>query len=91
MQQQRYCMNPNYVATVKKNLNKLLATKFISPINVARWLSSMVIIPKHNTTLCMDFRKLNTTTRNYPLSITQHANMEEIIVKHEIYSFIDYY
>lgn len=57
-------MKLNYAATVKEKLDELLVDKFISPINVAPWLSPMVIIPKENGTLyiCIDFQKLNTTT-----------------------------
>lgn len=84
-------MNQNYAAMVKEKLDKLLVDKFISPSNVALWLSPMVIIPKENGTLCIciDFQKLNTTTikDHYPL-----PNMEEIIENidgNKMYLFID--
>ena len=49
MQQQRHCINLNYsIHGFKKEKkwktrNKLLATKFIFPIDVARWLAPMLI------------------------------------------------
>ena len=91
VQQRRYRMNPNYAARVKTELDKLLAAKFISPVDSAPWLSPMVIIPKKNGTsrICVDFRKLNAATKkdHYPLPY-----MEEIIDEvagHEMYSFLD--
>jgi predicted transcriptional regulator len=36
--QTRYKLNPNYVATVKHDINKLLTTEFIHLIEEATWL-----------------------------------------------------
>ncbi len=57
-------MNPNYVAIVKEDINKLLVVDFIKPIKEATWLSPIVIVPKKNGKLkiYVDFRKLNATT-----------------------------
>jgi hypothetical protein len=55
--QTRYHMNPNNVAIVKQNLDKLLAVDFIEPIEQVTWLSPIVVIPKMNDKLriCIDF------------------------------------
>ena len=91
VQQRRYRMNPNYATKVKSELDKLLQAKFISPVDSAPWLSPMVIIPKKNGTLrvCVDFRKLNATTKkdHYPLPYTEEIIDE--VAGHEMYSFID--
>jgi hypothetical protein len=48
------------VTIIKQDIDKLLATSFIKPIEKATWLSSIVIVPKKNGKLkiCVDFRKL---------------------------------
>jgi hypothetical protein len=49
--------DPNYVAIVKQNLDKLLAVDFNEPIEQVTWLSPIVVIPKKNGKLhiCIDF------------------------------------
>jgi hypothetical protein len=44
--QMHYCMNPNYVMIVKQNLDKLLATGFIEPMEQTTWLSPIVVLLK---------------------------------------------
>jgi hypothetical protein len=39
-------MNPNYVATVKQDINKLLADGFIQLIEEATWLSPIMVVPR---------------------------------------------
>jgi hypothetical protein len=51
--QARYRLNPNYVATVKQDINKLLATRFIQLVKEVTWLSPIVVIPKKNGKLNM--------------------------------------
>jgi hypothetical protein len=41
-------LNPNYVAIVKENIDKLLAVGFIKPIEEITWLSPIVVVPKKN-------------------------------------------
>ncbi len=42
--QTKYRLNPNYVAIVKHDIDKLLATKFIQPVEEATWLSPIVLV-----------------------------------------------
>ncbi len=44
--QARYQLNPNNVAIVKQDINKLLATSFIKPMEEAKWLSPKVVVSK---------------------------------------------
>ncbi len=69
--QVRYKLNPNYVAIVKHDIDKLLTTRFIQPIEEVTWLSPIVVVPKKNGKLgiCVDFKKLNKATKNKSLSI----------------------
>lgn len=63
-----YRMNPNYANIVKQDIDKLLEASFIAPVEEASWLSPIVIVPKKNGKLriCVDFRKLNATTKKDP-------------------------
>jgi hypothetical protein len=44
--QNRYRMNPNYTVIVKQDLDKLLTTSFIAPMEEATWFSPIVVVPK---------------------------------------------
>jgi hypothetical protein len=58
-------LNPDYVIVVKQNIDKLLATKFIQPVEEATWLSPIVVVLKKNgkQKICVDFRKLIKATK----------------------------
>jgi hypothetical protein len=64
-------LNPNCAAIVKQDINKLFAIGFIKPMEEATWLSPIVVVPNKNGKfkICVDFKKLNTITKNnlYPL------------------------
>jgi hypothetical protein len=59
-----YRLNPNYVAVMKHDIDKLLTTCFIQPMEEATWLSPIVVVPRNNWKLkiCVDFKKLNVET-----------------------------
>jgi hypothetical protein len=44
-------MNPNYVVIVKQDLDKLLSASFIVPVEEARWVLQIVVVPKNNNKL----------------------------------------
>jgi len=46
--QTKYQMNPNYVAVVKQDLDKLLNASFIALMEEARWLLLIVIVSRKN-------------------------------------------
>jgi hypothetical protein len=66
--QARYKLNPNYVAIVKHDIDKLLATRFIQLVDEGTWLSHVVVVPKKNKKLkiYVDSRKLNKATKKNP-------------------------
>jgi len=72
--QAKYILNPNYVATVKQDINKLLAAEFLEYVEEATWLSPIVVVPKKHGKLkiCINFRKLNVATKKDPYTITFH-------------------
>jgi CRISPR/Cas system endoribonuclease Cas6 (RAMP superfamily) len=57
--QARYRLNTNYVAVVKQDIDKLLATSFIQSMEEFTWLSPIVVVQKKNGKLkiYVDFSK----------------------------------
>jgi hypothetical protein len=54
---------------MKYDIDKLLVGGFIQLVQEAIWLSLIAVIPKKNGKLkiCVDFKKLNATTKKDPL------------------------
>jgi hypothetical protein len=69
----------------------LFIIHFIKSIEEVTWLSPIVVVLKRNGKLkiCVDFKKLNTTTKKdfYPLPFIDEVN--NTVAKHEEYSFLD--
>ena len=86
-------MNPNYASVVKKNIDKLLDVGFIVPVETATWLFPIVVVPKKNGKLriCIDYRKLNATTKKDPYPLPFTDLVLDIVAGHEVYSFLDGY
>jgi hypothetical protein len=63
--QARYRLNPNYVAIVKHDIDKLLTIIFIQLVEEATWLSPIMAMLKKNGKLkiCVDFKKLNNVAK----------------------------
>jgi hypothetical protein len=89
--QARYQLNPNYVAIVKHDIDKLLAASFIKPIEKVIWLSPIVVMPKKNGKLriYVDFRKLNVATKKDPYMLPFTDEVINIVAGHEVYTFLD--
>jgi hypothetical protein len=53
---------------MKKDIDKLLATSFIQPMEKATCLSLIVVVPKKNEKLriCVDFKMFNVATNKDP-------------------------
>ncbi len=81
-----YRLNPNYVITIKQNINKLLIVIFIESIKKTTWLSTIIVVPKKNGKLkiYIDFRKLNANTKKdpYPLPFTYEVLNTVVGYKH---------
>jgi len=76
---------------VKKNIDKLLVAGFIESIKEATWLSPIVIVPKKNGKLriCIDFKKLNATTKKDPHPLPFTYEVLNIVAEYEAYSLDD--
>ena len=84
-------MNPNYVAKVKEEIDKLLRVGFIQLVKQATWLSPIVVIPKKNGKIrvCVDCQKLNAAmlTDAFPLPFTDA--ILEAVADDKVYRFLD--
>ncbi len=89
--QTTYWLNPNYVAIVKHDINKFLVAGLIKLVEEATWLSPIVVVSKKNGKLkiCVDFRKLNVTTKKDPYPSPFIDEVINIVIKHEVYIFLD--
>ncbi len=70
----------------------MLTSGFIESVD-ATWLSPVVTIPKKNgkRRICINFRKLNATTKKDPYPLPFIDEMLNTIVGYEAYSFLDGY
>ena len=89
--QRRYRLNPNYVARVKEDIDKVLWVGFIWPVKWATWISSIVVVLKKHYKLrgCLNYHKLNEAKINnkFPLPFTDRVL--DTMARHEIYTFLN--
>jgi hypothetical protein len=85
-------MNPNYVTTIKQDLDKLFVANFIDRMEEATWCSPIVVVPKKNGKLriWVDFRKLNVATKKDPYLLPFTEVVLDMVANHEIYFFLDF-
>ena len=61
---------------LKEEVDKLLKESFIYPVEIAEWVSPVVVTPKKDGRwkVCVDFKPLNATTKKdpYPLPFIDH-------------------
>jgi len=86
-------LNPNYVATIKQDIDKLLVARLIQLVEEATWLSPIVVVLKNNGNLkiCVDFKKLNKVTKKNPYPLPFSNEVLNTIAGYEAYSFLDGY
>jgi len=71
----------------------LLVVGFIQFVEEVTWLSPIVVVPTKNGRLkiCIDFRKLNVTTKKDPYQLPFTNKVLNMVVRYEAYSFLDGY
>ncbi len=76
---------------MKQDINKLLIVGFIQFVQEVTWLSPMVVVPKKNGELkiCIDFKKLNASTKKDPYPLPFIDEMLIIVIGYETYYFLD--
>jgi hypothetical protein len=84
-------LNPNYVAIVKQDTNKLFVVSFIKLVEEMTWLLPIVVIPRKNGKLriFVDFRKLNVAIKKDPYPLPFTNEVINIVDRHKIYTFLD--
>jgi hypothetical protein len=84
-------LNPNYATIVKQDINKLLIIGFIKLVEEVTQLSLIMVVHKKNGKLkvCVDFRKLNATTKKDLYSLPFTNEVINTVVGHEVYTFLD--
>ncbi len=89
--QTRYQLNPNYATIIKHDIDKLLTACFIKPTAEATRLSPIIVVPKRNGQLriCVDFIKINVITKKDPDLLPFTNEVINMVVGHEVYTFID--
>ena len=86
-----YKLAHKYKEIVKKEIDNMLATGIIFPIDQSKWTSPMVVQPKkHDPTklrICVDFRDLNKVklTNQFPTPYADEILNE--VTGHECHSF----
>jgi hypothetical protein len=68
-----------------------LIAGFITLVEEATWLSFSMVVPNKNGKLhiCVDFQKLNATTKEDSYLLTFMKEVLDMVVGHEVYSFWD--
>lgn len=89
--QARSRMNFNYTQVVQDDLEQLLTIGFIAPVDRASWLLSIVVVLKKNGKLriCIDFRRLNTTTKKDPYLLPCTVEVLDTLIRYEAYSILN--
>ena len=84
-------MNPTIAIMVKKELQKLLAAKFIQPIDYSKWISNMIPIKKPNGKIhiCIDFRDLNKACPKDDFPLPNINTLVDATIGYEMLSLMD--
>ena len=84
-------MHPTLKLTVKKELNKLLATKIIFPVCHTQWVANLVPVRKKNgdIQLCVDFRNLNKSLEKDNYLVPPMEKILQNISRSQMLSLLD--
>jgi hypothetical protein len=71
------------------HINIFIDESFIKHVEEATWLSPIIVVPKKNGKfrICVDFRKLNVTTKKDPYLLPSTNEVINIIIGHEVYTY----
>ena len=89
--QPRWIFHPDVEAQIVQEVKKLLATKFIKPIEHPQWLLNIVPVKKKNGKIrCyVDFRYLNKVCPKDEFALPNMDMLINSTTGHEMFSFID--
>ena len=92
VKQRPYRLNPCYKEKLKAELDLMLDTGIIEPIEELEWISPIVIQDKKamgEVRICVNLRKLNDACLHDPFPMPFTDEVLESIGVQEMYSFID--
>ncbi len=90
MKQCPYRLNPKYKEKVRMELDKMLVTRIIEPIEESEWVNPMVIQEnktKGEIKICVDLRKLNDACLQDPFPTPFIDEVLDNVGGQEVYSF----
>ena len=92
VKQRPYRLNPKYKEKVRMELDKMLATGIIEPVEESEWVSPMVVQEKktkREIRICVDLRKLNDACLHDPFPTPFTDEVLDNVGGQEVYSFTD--
>src|SRR5713226_8680726 len=93
MKKRPYKLAHKYKEIVKKEIDNMLTTGIIYPIDQSKWEIPMVFQPKKHVLtklrICVDFRELNKVTLANPFPTPYADEILNEVIGHECYSFTD--
>jgi hypothetical protein len=87
-----YRLNPRVKEKVKNEIDRMLTTGLIFPVDKAEWISPIIIQSKKGTKdihVCVDYRSLNSTCIHDPFPTPFSDEVLDQVVGKEAYSFTD--
>jgi hypothetical protein len=91
VRQRPYILNPIYKKKVKEEIERMLQSRIIEPLEELEWISPMVVQEKKigGIKICVDLRKLNDAYLHdlFPTPFTDEVL--DNVGGHEVYSFTD--
>ncbi|KAI9165144.1 hypothetical protein LWI28_008564 [Acer negundo] len=93
MVQKRRSFNPKRSATIREEVNKLLAARSIREVKYPEWVANVVLVKKKNNQwrMCMDFTDLNKACPKDSFSLPRIDQLVDTTTGHELLSFMDAY
>lgn len=84
-------INPTQSLEIKEEIQKLLDSNFICPIDYPQWVSNMVPIskPKGCIRMCIDFRDLNVAYHKDDFPLLNIDTLVDNTTRYEILSLMD--
>jgi hypothetical protein len=91
IRQRPYRLNPRYKEKVKAEIDRMLDTGIIEPVEESEWIIPMVVQDKKTggIRICVDLRKLNDTCLHDPFPTPFMDEVLENVGGQETYSFTD--
>jgi len=93
VRQKRRPMTPERYATLKEEVDKFLANKFIREAHYSTWVANLILVKKKNSKwrTCIDFTDLNTAFPNDNFPLPRINQLVDATTSHQLLSFMDAY